>query len=1081
MLQLKNIVKQYKTGDTNVDALNGVSLAFRKSEFVSILGPSGCGKTTMLNIIGGLDVYTSGDLIINGRSTKEFKSKDWDTYRNHSIGFVFQSYNLIGHQTVLSNVELALTLSGVSKAERRKRAKEALEMVGLGDQLHKKPNQMSGGQMQRVAIARALVNDPDILLADEPTGALDTATSVQIMEILKDISKDRLIVMVTHNPELAEKYSTRIVKLLDGNVIDDSEPYTDEMIKADAEAEKKAEKKPAVKKGKKTKMSFLTALSLSFNNLMTKRGRTLLTSFAGSIGIIGISLILALSTGIQAYIDSIQQDTLGSYPLTIQEEEGMFASMLTTMNELTPDSVTENMVEHENDAVYSNPLMFTMFNTFYTQDEADRNNLTAFKEFLEKEMNEETSETDLHKYVSEIYYSYDIPMNTYVKNQDGKYVSTEIKAIYNNTDTSGANSVLTSMMSASAEMVKAWIELPGTTDGTAVSEMVHDQYDLVYGEWPTKASDVVLILDENNEVPDIAFYAMGLMTDAEVMEIASSAINGEEIEIKNRRLSYEDACNVSFKLLLNHEFYTDKDGDGIYDYIGDDDAAMDILIGGGYDLNIVGVVKAKDENAMMAQMVSFAYTPMLTQEMLKMTAESEVVKAQLSDEYSNKSAISGLPFILTEAVDPTDDYKAEKFIEYINSLTEKEKTELYQKMLSKPSQEVIDTTVDQYLSEYGTREKMEELAATAFGMDIETLRSYLEAYTDEQLTDIMKEQIEKMVISQTEAQAEEIVEGIMNTPSDEEATMIAQQILSQVTDPQMIVGMITQDWLQNTTMDATTIAMYLMGLTPDELNNAALSVAKKSAAGYYAQMVTDEMRYKKVAETFDAQFGGETDTAVLADWYDSFMPSLVSALTYDETLDELGVANKNSPDEINIYAESFENKDKISDIIAGYNETAAEEDKIEYTDYVAMLMSGITDIINAISYGLIAFVSISLVVSSIMIGIITYISVLERTKEIGILRSIGASKHDISLVFNAETLIVGFSAGFIGIAVSLLTCIPINLILHALTGITEINAFLMPIQCIVLVSISMILTLISGLIPSRFAAKKDPVEALRSE
>ena len=411
------------------------------------------------------------------------------------------------------------------------------------------------------------------------------------MEILKDISKDRLIVMVTHYPELAEKYSTRIVKLLDGNVIDDSMPYTEEMISADAQKEKEIEKKPVVKKGKKTKMSFFTALSLSFNNLMTKRGRTLLTSFAGSIGIIGISLILALSTGIQAYIDTIQEDTLGSYPLTIQAEEGMIESMLSTMAELTPESIEDSKTEHGDDAVYSNPLMFAMFNTFYTQEEAEKNNLTEFKNFIDREMNAQTSETDLYKYASEVYYSYDIPMNTFVKNQDGQYVSTEIKSIYDNTDASGANPMLSSMMSMSANMMMSWIELPGNSDGTAVSEMAYDQYDLVYGEWPSKASDVVLILDQNNEVPDIAFYAMGLMTDAEVMEIAASSLSGEEIEIKSRRLSYENACKINFKLLLNHELYTDKDGDGIYEYIGDDKAAMDILIGGGFDLNIVGVDK----------------------------------------------------------------------------------------------------------------------------------------------------------------------------------------------------------------------------------------------------------------------------------------------------------------------------------------------------------------------------------------------------------------------------------------------------------------------------------------------------------
>lgn len=1089
MLQLKNIVKKYKTGDTSVEALKSVSLAFRENEFVSILGPSGCGKTTLLNIIGGLDVYDSGDLVINNRSTKEYKAKDWDTYRNHSVGFVFQSYNLIGHQTVLSNVELALTLSGVSKTERRKRAKEALEMVGLGDQIHKKPNQMSGGQMQRVAIARALVNNPDILLADEPTGALDTQTSVAIMDILKEIAKDRLIIMVTHNPELAELYSTRIVKLLDGNVINDTEPYTQEMIDADIAAKEKAAEKAQkdAKKGKKS-MSFFTALSLSFNNLMTKRGRTLLTSFAGSIGIIGISLILALSTGIQAYIDGIQRDTLSSYPLTIEAEEGMIGQMLSAMSEMTPETMDEAQGEkHGDEAIYSNPMMFTMFNTFYATDESDKNNLTGFKQFLDREMNKDTSTTDLYKYASTVQYGFNVPMNTYVKNTDGKYVSTEIQNIFGSdmiseNDKSSDNTMY-SMLSANSSMIDLWEELPANADGTDLSDMVYDDYELLYGKFPKAANEVMLIVDKDNEIPDIAFYSLGLMSSDEVMDFASAAINGKELSIESRELTYADACTKSFKLLLNYELYNDNDGDGVYSYIGDDEAMLNMMLDGAFELKVVGVVKSTAEASAMGGAMSsvFAYTPALTDYMFEKTAQSALVQAQLDDKNNNFSVISGLPFVITEAVDPTDEDKAQLFKDYVATLDEAGKAELYQKMIAKPDQSVIDETVEQYMSQYGTREQMENLAAQSFGMDIETIKTYLESYTDEQLQTMMREQIAKSVEAQYQTQAENRVYEIMNTPSEEETDLIAKQILATLTTNEMKIGYIAQSWAESTTMAQDTILMYLASLTQEQLDAAAYSVACVGAVDLYASMASSDNRNAKVAAAYDEQFGGVTDVATLAGYYDDFMPSRTSDLTFDETLDKIGAISADAPTSINIYASSFENKDQISKIIEDFNATASEEDKIEYTDYVGLLMSGITDIINAISYGLIAFVSISLVVSSIMIGIITYISVLERTKEIGILRSIGASKHDISLVFNAETLIVGFCAGAIGIGISLLACIPINLLLHALTGINTINAFLTPMSCIVLVLISMFLTFIAGLIPSRIAAKKDPVEALRTE
>lgn len=1070
MLQLKNIVKNYTTGDTTVNALRGVDLAFRESEFVSILGQSGCGKTTLLNIIGGLDMYTSGDLIINGRSTKEYKNADWDIYRNHSVGFVFQSYNLIQHQTVLSNVELALTLSGVSKNERKKRAKEALQKVGLGDQLYKKPNQMSGGQMQRVAIARAIVNDPDILLADEPTGALDTATSIQIMDLLKEISKDRLIIMVTHNPTLAETYSTRIVSLLDGQVTDDTMPYTQNQIDADMQ-----KKKNERKKGKKS-MNFLTALSLSFNNLMTKRARTLLTSFAGSIGIIGIALILALSTGVQEYINSVQRDTMSSYPLTIQEEESSIASLLMGGTDMPEIEKTE----HENDAVYSNPQMYAMFNAMFTQ-ERSQNNLTKFKQYLDEQMNEETSTTDLYKYASNIQYRYDVALNCYTKNEAGEYISCDVSDAFNAANTS--DSAMSNMISANLGSLNMWTELLPGKNGEMFADSVYEQYELVDGQWPTSANEIVLILDSNNEISDIAFYSLGLIPSDEVSDMVSAAMSQKEIEITNRKLDYDEVIGKTFKLVTNDEYYSDTDGDGVWSYIGDDDALMRLVLDNAYDLKISGIVRSNTEASPTSMPRAFGYTSELTEYIINSTNESDIVKAQTAEENENVDVLSGLPFVITEDLDPSNEHKAEEISAYFETLTDEEKVDLLTQILSEPSQEYIDATVAEFMTQYDTREKMEQLAADSYGMDIETARSYMSAYTDDELNDLMSEQIVTMVKAQYAAQAQMQIEEIMNTMSDEERQMMVGRITAELTDTQTKIGYLMTTWAADTAMSETAIATYLMGLTPEELDEAVNAAAEKTAAEMYASMsdMFAENRTAKGAAAFDAQIASETDVEKLAEYYDKYMPSIKSDSTLNDNLDLFGVLSVDTPSTINIYADSFENKNLISEIITEYNDSAAEEDKIEYTDYVALLMSGITDIINAISYGLIAFVAISLVVSSIMIGIITYISVLERTKEIGILRSIGASKHDVSLVFNAETIIVGLASGLIGIGISLLLCIPINLIIHSLTGIMEINAFLQPAHSVILVLISVVLTMIAGLIPSGLAAKKDPVEALRSE
>lgn len=895
MLELNDIKKDYVSGSTTVSALKGINLRFRDCEFVSILGQSGCGKTTMLNIIGGLDKYTSGDLKINGVSTKNYKDRDWDFYRNNSIGFVFQSYNLIPHQTVLSNVELALTLSGVSKAERKKRAIEALEKVGLGEQIHKKPNQMSGGQMQRVAIARALVNNPDILLADEPTGALDTETSIQIMELLKEISKDRLIIMVTHNPELARDYSTRIVRLLDGVITDDSDPYTLEDMEADIRAKEAAKVKTSEKKIKKsgkkqkTSMSFFTALSLSFNNLMTKKTRTILTAFAGSIGIIGIAMILSISNGIQLYIDRVQRDTLSSYPITLQAEAIDISSMVSSM---TGNSDSE---EHEDKSkIYSNDIMGDMINTM--AKEVKSNNLSEFKKYIEN------GSSDIKSYVSDIQYSYDVPLNIYMKDTSNGVEqlnpSTMFDSIYGEGATSTSSAMSSGMGMGMFSNSSVWNQLLGN------QQVLDEQYDVLAGHWPEKFNEVVLVADKNNEVDDYTLYSLGLKDPEEVRTLFKKMMVGESYETK-KDISYtfDEILDTEFKLVMPTDMYKYNDVTGTWDDYSKDDKYMTNVVNNGTDIKVCGIIRPNDDAVSTSLSSGIGYTAKLTEYIIEEVKNSEIAKAQLAD--TSVDVFTGVPF----------------------------------------------------------------------------------------------------------------------------------------------------DNDRNTEITMDDVNAYMATLSPEE--------------SAQMQAMTSGMSDDQILQLFSASLKARTTDATL-----------------DSNKSKLGITDLDTPSQIDIYATDFDSKEKVQNIIKDYNklqqDDGKEENVINYTDYVGIMMSSVSTIINAISYVLIAFVAISLIVSSIMIGIITYISVLERTKEIGVLRSIGASKKDVSRIFNAETLIEGFVSGALGIVVTLLLCIPANALIKHLTDIS--NVAQLPVAGgVILIIISMFLTFIAGLIPAKLAAKKDPVVALRSE
>ena len=1007
MLELKNIKKDYPAGGETVAALKGIDLQFRRSEFVSILGPSGCGKTTLLNIIGGLDQYTSGDLIINGKSTKDFKDRDWDSYRNHTIGFVFQSYNLIPHQTVLQNVELALTLSGVSKAERRKRAKEALEKVGLGNQLKKKPSEMSGGQMQRVAIARAIVNNPDIILADEPTGALDTKTSLQVMEILKEISKDRLIIMVTHNPALAVQYSTRIIKILDGQITDDSAPLSRKEIEQEHAAEEAQRQKE--KKVKKPSMSLATSFGLSLRNLFTKKGRTALTSFAGSIGIIGIALIYAVSQGTTAYIDTIQEDTLSSYPLTLQTQSMDLGAL---MQEFIGSARSDQ--EHDKDAVYQKPMVYDLVNALNSSDNIE-NDLRSFKAYLEDRMSDTSAENSLRNAISGIQYTYDTDLLVYTENVDGtilrsdsrelmqdlllEYFGLDMSSMLGLSEEYGITNSMSSLSSLSpaASSMILWQEMLPGEDGKLVSPLLESQYEVVYGSWPTEYNEIVLVLDENNEIDDMALYALGLKSEEEIDAIMEAAIQQTEIEVSDEQWSYEEICDMEFKTILNSDCYALDESTGLYVDLRETDAGLKYLYDNGISLKVSGIIRPCEDTVSTMLSGSIGYTSELTEYIIEQAKDADAVTAQLND--PSTDIFTGLPFRESTA-DLSDAQKEADFRSYISALDEAEKAQAYVDIMSLPSQEEVDAAVTQTLSAM-TREDMENALYQSLsqqaGLQEEEIQEYVSAMSDEELTELFTQIAEEQFRTEYKTQVQAQM-GSMNT----------QQLA------------------------------------------AALDAAM---------------------ETYT--------TTQCASYYDEIL--LFSDSSYEENLQKLGYVDLEEPASINLYASSFENKDVIEQAIADYNEAVTDLEQIQYTDYVGLMMSSVTSIINAITYVLIAFVAVSLIVSSIMIGVITLISVQERTKEIGILRAIGASKRNVSSMFNAETLIIGFTSGVLGVLLTHLLCIPVNMILHHFTGISALNAYLPPSVAVVLIFISMALTLFSGIIPSRSAAKKDPVVALRTE
>ena len=1039
MLKLKQITKTYGEGSNQVQALRGLDICFRANEFVAILGQSGCGKTTLLNLIGGLDQYTTGDLLIAGRSTRQFKDRDWDSYRNHSIGFVFQSYNLIPHQSVLANVELALTLSGVSKTERRRRAKAVLEQVGLGDQLHKRPNQMSGGQMQRVAIARALVNDPEILLADEPTGALDSETSVQVMEILKEVARDRLVIMVTHNPELADQYATRTVRLLDGRIIADSHPYPEE--------EEAAEHLEKVHTGKEKKpsMSMGTALGLSLNNLMTKKGRTVLTAFAGAIGIIGIALILSLSNGIQTYIDQVQEDTLSSYPIQIQAETLDMTAMMASMMGKTQEKMDARDLDGK---VYANTVMYDMMNSV-NNAQVQTNNLTDFKAWLQSE------HSDMADCLSAVQYTYDLNMDIYTQDPDGVIIKSDVMELMSGSLSGIYGEGATSLTSAMSQSMSAfgtmriWQEMLPGEDGQAVSPLLQEQYDLIHGSWPQAYDEVVLIVTENNELPDLMLFALGLKDQKTMQQVAEASLKQEEIDTgEDRFWTYEELCQKQFKILLPSACY-EQNPDGTYRDLRETEAGLDYLYNSaetGIPLRVVGILRPDPDATSTMLSGTMGYTSLLTKHILDLLAEQPILAAQLADPATD--VVTGLPFPTEEDTEPTAEEKRAAVLELIEEQDTATKASMYLDVASQPSEDFLDQTVNEQM-EGLTRSDIEkqvmEQYAAEMGVDEETIRDYIAEMDDATLFGNVEEAIRQAVAQQyTEATREQL------------SAMTNEQLAANLD-----LGSISDEELES---------LLALSTLPVEQLAYMLQTGEITQEQFgLAQMPAEQLAMLQLS---DSQY---------IYLYDHYMPPTVSDSTYEDNLELLGYVDKDSPASISLYAATFADKDTIAEQIQAYNDTVEEEDQISYTDYVAILMSSITTIINAISYVLIAFVAISLVVSSIMIAIITYISVLERTKEIGILRAVGASKSDISRVFNAETFIEGLVSGIMGIVVTLVLLVPINAIVQHLTGIESLQAILPWQAAGILIGISVLLTVLAGLVPAKMAARKDPVEALRSE
>ena len=1014
MLKLIDIKKDYVTSASTVQALKGVSLQFRKNEFVAILGQSGCGKTTMLNIIGGLDHYTDGDLIINGKSTKDFSERDWDAYRNHSIGFVFQSYNLIPHQSVLQNVELALALSGVSKTERRQRAKEALESVGLGDQLNKKPSEMSGGQMQRVAIARALVNNPDIILADEPTGALDSETSVQVMDILKEVAKDRLVVMVTHNPELAEQYANRIIRMLDGEILSDSRPLSDEEKESELLLEKEKisqAQAPKRKKEKKPSMSLWTSFTLSLKNLFTKKGRTMLTSFAGSIGIIGIALIYAVSQGMTNYINFVQEETLASYPLTIQSEHTDMSSMLQAFI-----SSATSSDKHDKDAVYEKNALYTLVETVNAQ-EIRQNDLKSFRTYIEKELAKNEEESRLKQSLSGRQYTYDFDMLVYTENVDGTIIQSDTETLImemmakwlgagtigNMFNSMGSFSNM-SPISAMSSSMGLWQEMLPGDNGKLINEYIEHQYDLVYGNYPTDYNQVMLVVDRNNEIDDITLYALGLKPEEEIDAIVDAAINKTELpETETKKWSFEEICSKKYRTILNSECYQLDVASGTYQDLRTTKQGLKYLYDNGMDLQVSGIIRPKEDALAPMLTGSIAYTYKLTEYVIANNKTAKSIEAQKAT--PNVDIFTGLPFEEGGSKMSAEE-KEEDFRAYVSTFkTAQQKADAYVKIQSIIPQAELDAYVEQMM-----------------GM-------------------------------------------MQNMP------MIKDKM----------IDMIVQAMVDQTGMPEETIRGYVEMMSEDDLNamiRQGLEEQKKEDYATAKKEALEALTVEQKAEAFDIALPTYT-TEQCAVYYEEVLT--FSKATYDSNMRKLGYVDIETPSSINLYATTFDAKGVIEEEIEAYNQTVEESSKITYTDYVGLMMSSVTTIIDAVTYVLISFVAVSLIVSSIMIGVITLISVQERTKEIGILRAIGASKRNVSSMFNAETVIIGFSSGLVGVLITYLLCIPINAILHLLTGIPNLSAVLPLPTALILIAISISLTLISGIIPSRAAAKKDPVVALRTE
>ncbi len=1122
MLELKQIKKDYPAGDGTVHALKGVDLTFRRSEFVAILGPSGCGKTTMLNIIGGLDQYTAGDLAINGVSTRDYKDRDWDAYRNHSIGFVFQSYNLIPHQSVLQNVELALTLSGVSKAERRKRAIQVLKDVGLGDQLRKKPAQMSGGQMQRVAIARALVNNPDIILADEPTGALDTETSVQVMEILKEVAKDRLVIMVTHNPDLAETYATRIIRMLDGEIRSDSRPMTeDELAGMEKQArDARVAREKGGKKARKPSMSFATSFGLSLKNLISKKSRTLLTSFAGSIGIIGIALIFAVSNGMTLYINNVQESTLSSYPLTLQASEMSVGTLLATFigNALSGEP-------HENDAVYEKTMMYDLVTALGSMEETT-NDLKTFKAYLTGELAAGEESGGLREAVNGVQYTYDVPLTVYTENVDGAILHADSQILLKDLMLEHMGMDMSSMMSlgsaygmdpasmssmgmmgGSGTSVVLWQEMLGGTDGQLINPLLEKQYDLIYGSWPNDYNEVVVVVDAKNEIADMTLYAMGLKSKKDMDDLAAAAFDQKEIAATDARWTYQEICGMTFRVILPSSCYVYDEASGSYTDLRDTQAGLRYLYDNGLDLKVVGILRPNEEAVSGMLNSTICYTSALTRHIIAQAADAPAVKAQQANPETD--IFTGLPFAESTGA-MTEAEKAADFAACIAALTEAEKAETYMQIMSIPTQAQIDQIVQQQLGAMSRAEveaMMMQGLTSQVSVSAEDIQKYISGMTDEELFaligQMMGEQVAAQYGEQVRAQMSQMEPAALamaldlampaTTPEqvktkaaiyaaqagnipDEQADFLAQQVLA---------GMTRED------MEALVLPAMAekMGIAPEM---AAPMLARLSDEALAAQMlpgIKEQIKAEAAAKV--AAMSEEEMCAALEAAQPPFTVAQMAAYhdealhfsdsTYEENLIALGCVDLDSPATINIYASSFEDKDRIEAAITGYNDTVDEMHQIRYTDYVGLMMSSVTSIINAITYVLIAFVAISLVVSSIMIGVITLISVQERTKEIGILRAIGASKRNVSSMFNAETLIIGFASGLIGVGVTWLLCIPINAIIFNLTGIAGLKAYLPWEVAAILVVISVVLTSFAGVIPAKSAARKDPVVALRTE